>query len=51
MGMRRACMSTTQHGFDAPLWTLHLAFYGSLLVMLLVKLRASTIASARAQTS
>jgi peptidoglycan/LPS O-acetylase OafA/YrhL len=35
-------LSTTQHGFDAPLWTLHLEFYGSLLVMLLVQLRAST---------
>jgi peptidoglycan/LPS O-acetylase OafA/YrhL len=39
MGLSR---STTQHGFDAPLWTLHLEFYGSLLVMLLVRLRAST---------
>jgi peptidoglycan/LPS O-acetylase OafA/YrhL len=29
-------------GFDTPLWTLHFEFYGSLLVMLLVGLRAST---------
>ena len=29
------------HGLDTPLWTLHLEFCGSLLVMLLVALRAS----------
>ncbi len=28
-------------GFDAPLWTLHIEFVGSLLIMLLVALRAS----------
>jgi peptidoglycan/LPS O-acetylase OafA/YrhL len=29
-------------GFNTPLWTLHFEFYGSLLVMLLVGVRAST---------
>jgi peptidoglycan/LPS O-acetylase OafA/YrhL len=34
-------LAQTTHGFDTPLWTLHIEFCGSLLVMLLVAVRAS----------
>jgi len=32
-------LAPAAHSFNAPLWTLHLEFYGSLLVLLLVRLR------------
>jgi peptidoglycan/LPS O-acetylase OafA/YrhL len=32
-----------EHSLDAPLWSLHLELYGSLLVLLLVRLRARSI--------
>jgi peptidoglycan/LPS O-acetylase OafA/YrhL len=34
-------LAQSAHGFDTPLWTLHIEFCGSLLVMLLVAVRAS----------
>ena len=32
-----------EHSLDAPLWSLHLELYGSLLVLLLVRLRAQSV--------